>query len=301
MSKLLRAGYYRYTHSLLFWICIMCCAVTGVLLGRWSSVTGFEVNFYFYPLLINASLISLMLGREFSDGMFRPKIAAGHSKGAIFLSEAILALGVTVLVYTIHFVLIFCQNLKVLGYVDIKIFPFISAGVLLTTLSFTCIFVFVSCLISRKTVAAIINVLLIMALFLADSTLTDKLNEPRYLEYMQGVENEQGETVWTTFSEPNAKYIDEPMRSVLETADEILPFGQFTSYCEVFRPIFLLPYITETNRPAGTNLYDEFLQTGIYAPWEQIRQLMPLPLYQLGLMATLLGLGCIIFSKKDFR
>ncbi len=302
MSKLLRAGFHRYTHSLLFWICMFICIGTGVFFGFQTSNGDFDETYYRFLLFLNASLFSLIIGREFTEGMFRIKIAAGHSKGQIFLAEAILALAVTFLMYMIHTAIILMFNIKLFVYIDIKALPLVFIGVLLTTLAFTALFVFISCLISKRSIASVFCILLVIALYSANLTISKALSEPKTNEYMVRTELENGEYIWTPLSRPNPRYVDEPVRGVLEWVENISPFGQFSFCGDIFEPMFMLPYITETNRPYGTDIYDEFLKTGVYTPKaDALQALRPLPIYQIGLIFVLLGSGYIIFRKKDFK
>ncbi len=302
MAKLLRAGLQRYTRSPLFWVCMLICVGTGVLLGFGTHNGSFSTFHYLYFLLTNASLVSLLIGREFSDGMFRTKIAVGHPKWKIFLSEAVLALTVTFLMCLIHSALILAFNLKVFDYIDTAGLAFIFVGVLSTALAFSALFVFISCLISKRAIAPVLCILLTVALCFSTFSVTESLSEPKTHDYMVKIEDKNGEQSWESRSEPNPRYVDEPARSMLKWFMKVSPFGQFSSYEDAFGPMFMLPYITETNRPAGSNTYDEFLQTGVYTVDEEtVKSLHPLPFYQFGLIFILLGGGCLLFRKKDFR
>ncbi len=56
---------------------------------------------FYWDSLYRFVTAPLLIGQAFHDGMFRIKLAAGHSNGLIFRAEAILALAVTFLMYLI--------------------------------------------------------------------------------------------------------------------------------------------------------------------------------------------------------
>ena len=82
MMKLFRSGFRRYTKNIVFWICLCVSVIVGLLIGINIKDSGYIddtyiiAEFFIFPILV-----SLLLGREYSDGAFRNKIVTGHSKG----------------------------------------------------------------------------------------------------------------------------------------------------------------------------------------------------------------------------
>ncbi len=299
MIKLMSAGFRRYTQSTLFWICAALSFATGLYGG---SLYEFDAYLYLLPLLICAVLISLSIGREFSSGIFRNKIAAGHTKGKIFLSEAILSLAVATLMDLLHTLGIFLLAHEVIQYVDWKLLVWIRLCVWLTTLAFSAVFVFVSCTVSKRAVASIINILLVVFLYIVGFDTVEALREPEFNESIHFNINEAGEHVPVVERNPNPKYVGDPLRTVMKATEYVSPFGQYFRCHAVFSPMLNLHFITEDNKPYGTDRYEDFIESGRYTPpAEEVQAIRSLPCCQIGLMLILLGGGYVIFCKKDFR
>ncbi len=304
MTKLLRAGFRRYFRSILFWICLCLSIGIGLFIGYNSRKnTSFEPFNYMLPIIISAVLVSLGIGREFSDGIFRCKIAAGYSKGQIFLSETVISLSITFIFQLFTSVCFAIFNLDVFKEINIKILAFIWIGVILTTITFTAFFVFISCSVSKKAIASIINILLVISICYSGFELAESLGQP---EYHQGVtfeyNEETGERVPIFTEDPNPKYIGGELRTVLETVADISPYGQFLNYRKVFDPMLQLCFVYDGNVAFDDHRFDEYIISGSYTPdQEDLQALTWLPLYQLSVIALLLGGGYFIFRKKDFK
>ncbi len=299
MSKLLRAGMRRYTHSILFWLGIAFSVGMGLLSGYMSNwMFYFEDVYYMITLFAYAVVLSLIIGREFSDGIFRNKIIAGHSKGQIFLSETVLALCVTMSMFVLTTVGFALFNREVFTFVPFGMLATIYVGIVLATISFVSLMVLVSSCISNKAIASIVNILLILALSFSAYQVQHLLNQPEVYEgYSFEMDKETGELVETEYQIENPTYVREPMRTVLETFTDIVPYGQFIKYEPVFRPMLELYAIEEEEYE-----FYECFKDGVYnPPTEELKELRFLPLYQIGLTIILLGSGYLLFRRKDLK
>lgn len=111
MLRLIRASLIKYFKSPLLILAVLCSLLLGMIHGvqAWRYIHS---NFDFYsqttwlgsPMSdlwfkcdtwVLIVLISLMIGREFSDGTIRNKLFIGHTKKAVYLSEMISAMVVT--------------------------------------------------------------------------------------------------------------------------------------------------------------------------------------------------------------
>ena len=97
MAKLLRAGIRRYLHSIIFWLAFIATAAIACICATEAKKYGVEDIYAVIGFLINAILIVMSVGREYSDGGFRNKVINGHTKGNIFISELILGVGAVLL------------------------------------------------------------------------------------------------------------------------------------------------------------------------------------------------------------
>ncbi len=301
MTRLLSAGVWRYLHSTCFWVCFCLSVGTGLFVG-YMSVGNYDAYLYHLPLLLCAILCSLTVGGEYANGLFRNKLTVGHTKSRLFFAEALLSLAATTLLYFVHALGFAVFHGAIFAYVAWPTLVGILGGMWLTTLGMGALFVFVSCSVSGRAIAVIINLVLIVCLYFVGFEMDEALREPPYLETVHWVAGEPGEGTPVTKTEPNPDYVGGGMRVALEVLADVSPYGQFFSYESLFSPMLALPHITEDNRPYGTPIYDDFLVTGRYTPPEEAwASTRPLPLYQVGLILLCLGGGYGIFRRKEFR
>lgn len=269
MTKLLRAGIRRYTHSVIFWLSLI--LIIGI-----AAVCGYETRqyylddvFIFVTLFVNAILISWHIGRENEEGIFRNKVVSGHSKGSIFLSELILSVGVS-LIFSIIFALIFLLfNTYIIGHASVVICIKLFLGYLLMNISLAVILVIISTLIPRRAIVGIVNILLVLAFVAVPSTISDVLNKPEYwtgYEYEQvTMVDEEGNTFiteqpiqGTEVQIPNEDYVDGALRVVLEAVHIASPYTSVTKGIEVTYYWFGYEQIETMNERQGTNItYEE--------------------------------------------
>ena len=107
MRKLLSADIFRLFHSRWYWLCLsgMMAMSVGFVVMQYtamdytvplSRVIFLPMSFYGVAM---ASLISLFIGEDFSDGFIRNKIIAGHSRYCIFLSNLLISLVACIVIY----------------------------------------------------------------------------------------------------------------------------------------------------------------------------------------------------------
>ncbi len=284
MSKLLRAGFRRYTRNILFWIGIVLSIGVGFYVGYETSDTSrVDDAYYLIPMFAYAVIVSLMIGREFSDGIFRNKITAGHSKGKIFVSEALLAISVCMLMFLLTSVCFAIMNMRMFKIIPTSVLVLIYVGIFLTTLAFVSLFVLISTSLSTKVISAILSLLLIFGFYFTAYEIVEITRQEEF-HYAMEFDPETGKVGLSDELSPNPDYIGGPLRMVFEIADDTLPLGQFIQYADMLYPMFRL----ENGEVATVSNED---MTTLYTR----------PLYSLGLIIVLLGSGYIIFRKKDFK
>lgn len=280
MMKLLRAGYRRYFRNILFWIALVASAILGVASGvRVKEDAILDDMYIVIGFLIFAALISLMIGREFSDGGFRNKIISGHTKGQIFLSEYILALTICLILSLVATGVFTIMNVSSYSNILPELLIKSSVGYVFLIISMVTMIFVMSVLISKKAISAVLALLFVFVSYFSISELNLELSLPEY----------QKEIVWgdgvIQFVEGTVKnpgYIDSPMREIVSFIVNIIPVGQAINYNDMVVPLF------------------DPLNYRILAG-EEMKLLNTYPLYSLGTTMALLAGAYIIFRKKDFK
>ncbi len=281
MIKLLRAGYRRYFRNILFWISLFAFAVLGIASGvRVKEDARLDDVYVIIGFLIYAAFLSLMIGREFSDGGFRNKIASGHTKGTVFASECIVALSVCFILSLASVCVFLLFNASAFGHILQEVLIKSAIGYIFLIISMVTMIFIVSVLISKKAAAAVFALLLVFGSYLAAYELDSALSCP---EYQMEAVLVDGMVQFNEGKIKNPDYIDSPVREKLTFAFNIIPIGQAMEYNSMVVPLF-----DPLNVIASV---DE----------ESAKTLNTLPLYSVGTSLVLLAGAYVLFRKKDIK
>lgn len=291
MYKLLRAGIRRYLHSKIFWICLLASLCLGVLNGyRFQEYGSLDEERIIAGFLIFTILIAISIGKEFYNGGFRNKVIAGFTKGQIFFSEWLLAVLSSVLFFVVISIPVVLMNLKHIDCFTTTNATKIIIGMLLVNISVAAISYFICMIISHRVLSPIISILLILCIFVLSNGISGRLDIPKhdfYHEYNQ----ETGEMDAYLSKDINPRYIDEPLRTVLDVFTNAVPEGQVKEYLDI---------LYEAN---GYSDYD--YESEKFIPYklsnEQIRVINTHPYYSLATILIFSFVGFIIFRKKGLN
>ena len=176
MTKLLRAGVRRYVRSIVFYIALLATVVLAVLCGNTAKNIGFENDYVILEFVIIAILATWLIGREFDQRTFRNKIIAGHSKGSVFLSELILAVGSCMFLFLIFAGVFAAFNGFIFSLVPADVLIRIFFDCLFANIALAVLFATISCLISHRSVIAVITILLVFGMYGAPGRIGQKLS-----------------------------------------------------------------------------------------------------------------------------
>ncbi len=235
MSKLLRSGFRRYVRSYIFWLAVVATVILAVICGLEARSIFFEDFFVTIFLVANAVLTSWIVGRENEEGIFRNKVISGHTKGNIYISELILGVTFSVILYLLFTVIFLCINSYIIGYAPIWVAFKIFLGGFLSSACSAAILVAISCTISRRAIIGIFNILLMLALVFSTQTIDSMLDRPEYLEeydyeYVEIVDENGNVHMGVSTIEDskrlieNPQYIKSPIREVLNAVGRLSPF-----------------------------------------------------------------------------
>lgn len=306
MSKLLYAGIIRYTKSAFFWVAMVMSVIVGVS-SRRISINACII----FELLLLAALFSLSVGREYSDGGFRNKLIAGHTKGTVFFSEILLSVSVCMILYIAaaipaviikheYFTQIYPMRYEDMSGIWYLFKAFLGVGLVHVCVVVICIFI--SMLISQKATASVINIFLIIALYFVASEVNMALINSQYVyiptdtyeaqPFEEGgayEEPENGEDGYIRHDNPN--YISGAKRVIYEIVCNVLPEGQAIRYYYICPDIAYNSYYDEvSNRSMSVGESEEIMSA-----------IDHMPLYSLGVIIVFTVAGYALFRKKDLK
>lgn len=226
-------------------------------------------------IVIIALLVSLLIGRDFSNNTIRNKLIAGYSRISVYLSNLIVCLTAGVIMQIIYvitaFVPIFILYLKIKAaadnvylfnnsFKDIVIFQLAGFAVILV---YTSIFLMFTMISSTRTHAVLASLVLVISLMIGgeyiDQTLYPSDIDDGYYTYSEYM---------TEREESRGKYLGDTERKIYGFLDDVLTIRQ-TSYL--------------------THSSELPLRTGRYFVYDAL------------IIAAATSLGMLVFSRKDLK
>ena len=297
MYNLLRACSWKYIKSTAFWVSLIGAAICGVLCWPSHGLDTFiDVSDVLSAVvyMICAAMISLNVGKEYSDGTFRNKIIVGHTKAKIFLSEMLVGLAACALVYLVFAVSFSAVCAERVFGIKSEALIRIPMAILLASLGLSAMFVLISMLCSNKSVALIVTLVtllvMVIAVDMAGTALwRSEMHTEKYIPHVVMdettgepiIDPTNGGYVLVTDNDPkyiDPNYISEPTRAVLTAIYDVLPAGAIDQYVAEIYPYF------EGKFPNQYDLYPRYL-----------------PYVSAVVLAVLIFAGAMLFAKKDIK
>ncbi len=237
MNRLLCADFSRLRRDKFFLICVFAVLAVSLLYAFTGGVENYLImlgegreeplEYFIFELapflsMFFASLVSLFLGSEYTDGAIRGKLIVGHTRGGVYLSNFLVCFTADLILTTV-FLLGQIPCFVVIGAPEFGwgVFAAYILALVCHTAAFTAIFCAVSMHVTNRALAVIVCFAVWMVLILAASGINDRLLEP---ELTGGMVYINGEFVMAD-PEPNPLYVSGTARAVLERLLELLPSG----------------------------------------------------------------------------
>ena len=126
MNKLLSANFARLFRDKIFWICMILMAIiSGYVymsavsdMRTWNVIISPEDNlfgFSTFTAIFQSVFISIFVGTEYNDGTMRNKLAIGHSRAAIYLSNMIVCAAAGLLMCLVYMAVALAIGLLAIG------------------------------------------------------------------------------------------------------------------------------------------------------------------------------------------
>lgn len=237
MTNLLSANLFRMKKSRLFWGCLLISSAAGA----WQSIQTFlehgrtvplDAIFFVYAMLIGLLLsvfLPLFFGSEYSDGAIRNKLAAGHTRLAVYLSNLTAAVSIAVLFCGACILFTTAAGVPLLGGPK---YP----GLLLKTTLLSLLMAAAWCALytavilncTRKSVSAVSCILLYLLLFMVATWVFAKLDAPEFWPSYELIDGEMMSEMVL-----NPAYLQPAARRVYEFWLDLNPMGQGIQYIDV--------------------------------------------------------------------
>lgn len=237
MRKLLSASLVRLWRDKVFWLCMLGMFAMNLFIilngcrqaGGAMAEYDYTLDRYYYneaPLvgMFSAIIVSMFVGTEYYEGAVRNKLAVGHTRSNIYLSNFVVC-------YVAGICIVAVWLLS--GFVGIPFLGGLEGGAVSVlksllialgyTAAFTAIFALVSNFANNRAALAVLTILVYIALLMAASKIYSCLEEPATIFYTWL--SEAG-TIQMTEPEANPLYVGGTKRAVFDFLMDFLPTGQ---------------------------------------------------------------------------
>ena len=281
MGNLLRSSLFRLRKDVTLWLALAVCLGAGIAFAVGFLETTAADDVYFFPLFLAlAAVLSLFLGREYSDGTLRNAVTAGHRRWGIYGAGLVTALLVSLLcmvAFWLPFLLVQGDALIRLG---AGVVVPVAVGLLLLMASMTALFAAVSFNVPHLAAGAIVNLILWVGLMLGSYQVGFALSQPEYVREV--TVTAQGEMVEGPEMH-NPSYLDGPLRVVYEGVEACLPHSQLNDYVSYLGNCLYVQKVPEAEH------------------WAETDFLYQAPVCSLAVTVCVSGLGLALFRRKDLK
>lgn len=285
MTNLIMAGVRRYLKFPVWWCCVAAALILGIFFGNIAyKDQSLDVSYIIFMQILYAVLISLSIGREWEDGGLRNKVINGYGKVTVFLSELILAVCASLLLTFLSLMTfaLLCGGFFPASQFNVGMSCLLN--LLLLGIASAVIDVTLCMLVSSRSIAAVLALLLILGMVLAVDQLNAKLNQPeKHVEITTLYNEETGHWERQRIYTPNPDYVSGTQRACYQFLVKLIPVGQADEHIDILNVCARLDQIEKNLQKADTAV----LSVGIF--------------YSIGLTVALTAVGSAAFRRKELK
>lgn len=313
MVKLLRACLRRYTHNTIFWIAIAASLGLAVSIAFGARKSFFDDAMVLAQMIVNAIFISWVVGKEFKEGIFRNKAIVGHSKGNIFLSELLSALGISFVLYLICATIFVIVNFYEVPLLPTDLVVKIFVDYVLLNMCLSAIFVTISCLLSHQALIAIVNIALVLFMWIGSQRFYAELSQPQYFEQFETVNTEwidengniryrEEKVEGSEYLVDNPTYVGGVKRVIYEGIYNFSPYGHILDFVHFNMDWHGYDYFINnpTQGMTGEEMWELVIGDNEITD-ETLKKFDMNLIYSCVLLFAVSGFGFIVFRKKEFK
>lgn len=279
MCKLISAAFFRLKKSNIFYGFLLIMGSVGIFRAYTLKIGTLDIRLMDcapWLILISGVFISLFIGTEYSDGTIRNKLVVGHSRLAVYFASLVVcsvAIVLIILAYTVPYTIAGLIR----GYVlesKLSVICFYLICEMLMGIAEVSLMLMVVLLVINKAYSAVACLILGIAMIFGSAYIYQMLEEPKTIEsyiYINefGVPTEVEEAL-------NPNYVDGTVREIMDFIDEALPSSQSIILNNAFSDI-------EIGKDSRFPIPIHF------------------PAYSMAFTVVFMGLGIVLFRKKDIK
>lgn len=238
MRRLISADVFRLRRSRIFWICMAAVFLLCVLdiWDAWDYMRkyGYEQELadrMFAPLpysgIVIAVFCGVFLGGEFSSGMIRNKLAAGHTRMSVYLSALCTCLLAGLFLSLSYAAAVFVIGMPLLGTfkVELPVVAYYAFCMLCVICVLSAVMVLLVMRCANRTTGVVLGMLLMLGMLYVSAYIDSRLSEPKMNAVYTRIDSETYRPLEVE-EMPNPLYLKGTKREIYQWLSDILPMGQ---------------------------------------------------------------------------
>lgn len=281
------------------WIAVAVTLFSGFVSGMNARHGAFDESYVGLQFFVFAVLISWFIGREQEEGIFRNKIVVGYTKKEIFISEIILAVVNCSALFLMHAVMMALCNMYVFTLFPTDVLIKVFIGFWLLNIVMVVALVTFSCLMRRRAIVGIVNILFVIIVWWAGYQLESGSDTVDYQDVMEKnweiQEKKGGEDAFGVTAD-----FEIALGKICKVVQPAVPFGQVVDYSQLIQSNFGYyneTYNFDTGQWEGTQVFPEKFEM----TREMDGKLEIYIIYSLVEIIVITVGGCIIFGHMNLK
>lgn len=186
--------------------------------GVADALVSLDSRYFIFPFLSGILLspfCALFVGAEYSDGAIRSKLAVGHSRGTVYLSNLLLCATAGILLCLAYITAVLAVGFPLLGamHTPLPAVLWYTFCAIVMTSALAALFTMIAMLCQSRAVTAVACITLAYFLLFLGIYLNTRLSEPEIYPEQQYVQDGQ---IVTEVARPNPSYVRGAKRTVYQ-------------------------------------------------------------------------------------
>ena len=186
--------------------------------GVADAMVSLDSRYFIFPFLsgiLLSAFCALFVGSEYSDGAIRNKLAVGHSRGMVYLSNLLLCAAAGILLCLAYITAVLAVGFPLLGamHTPLPAVLWFTFCAIIMTSALAALFTMIAMLCQNRAVTAVLCITLAYFLLFLGIYLNTRLSESEIYPEQQYVQDGQ---IVTEEARPNPNYVQGAKRAVYQ-------------------------------------------------------------------------------------
>lgn len=297
MGKLLRANFACLWKNRSFWLCMVFIFGMAALFVAVEGETSPDILLFKggqFISLVFSVFVGYFIGTEYSDGMIRNRIIAGHSRILVYFANLIACTVASLVMYLLYILVVAAVEGVMHREFQMPLADLVLAMLYMfvTIIAYTAICMLVCMLVGNRSEGMVLSFLVFVMLLIAGSHITDEIainsQEYRIVGESYNIDESGEEHLESVQTEKNPNYLTGRKRRIYEFLNDFLPSSQ------IQRLVRFPEYYT-----MDLEKYIEYTDVTLFS--EKMEDIRKFPLCSLAIIIVTTACGIFFFRIKNLK